>query len=673
MDRVVFAFYRALAAVVRSLPLAAGFRLGETLGAVAWFITGKYRRLALHNLAIAFGREKSARELAAIGRAHFRMLGGNLFASLKLPTLSRAELEAVITVDGLNHMDAQLVKKGGFVFVISHLGNWELFAQLTPFLFQCQVGTIYQALGNPLIDADVRRDRSRLGLALFERKEGFSKAAAFLRSGGAVGVLIDQHAGDAGLWCPFFGRLASTTTLAATLAQRSGAVLIAAAVHTDGPGRWRVLLQPEALPKQDGIDVVTARLNQILEEQIRMQPEDWFWVHDRWKLPRPKFLLATYKRGVAYPPGFEPNALQPLRLLIRASNWLGDAVMSVPAVRAIKQGRPDAHVTILTPAKLADFWQAIPAVDAVITIEPRDTVFGVAKRLRSSRANARSAEVERPGSIDVDRRSTKAAEFDAAIIFPNSLRTALEVWLAGIPRRVGYPGHRRSWLLNQIYREKKSKKQPRKAPPHQVEHYLALARFIGARLEEHRVNGDQTIEDGVTATILRSPITIHHPPRFGLCPGAEYGPAKRWLPERFAETMRRVHEQTGCEWHLFGVGKDRPIADEILAAVPNVPVVDRIGQTSLAELIAELRACALLLTNDTGTMHLAANFGIPVVAIFGSTEPALTGPLGSGHTVLRHRVPCSPCFLRECPIDFRCMKAVEVDEVVRAIIDRGSP
>ncbi|MEO8354134.1 MAG: lipopolysaccharide heptosyltransferase II [Chthoniobacteraceae bacterium] len=692
MDRVVFAFYRALAALVRSLPLSAGFRLGEILGAVTWFMAGKYRRLALHNLGIAFGREKSARQLAGIGRAHFRMLGGNLFASLKLPTLSRAELEAVITVEGLDHMQAQLVKKGGFVFVISHLGNWELFAQLTPFLFRCKVGTIYQALGNPLIDAEVRRDRSRLGLALFERKEGFSKAAAFLRSGGAVGVLIDQHAGDAGLWCPFFGRLASTTTLAATLAQRSGAVLIAAAVHTDGPGRWRVLLQPETLPEQDGIDIVTARLNQILEAQIRMQPEDWFWVHDRWKLPRPKFLLATYKRGVSFPPGFEPKDLQPFSLLIRGSNWLGDAVMSVPAVRAIKQGRPDAHLTILTPAKLADFWQAIPEVDAVISIEPDDTVFGVAKKLRSFRAQRSAAEsrVEqdrlpggaarrasadarvKAGSNSTNQPNFRANAFDAAIIFPNSLRTALEVWPARIPRRVGYPGHRRSWLLNQIWREKKSKKRPRQAPRHQVEHYLALARFVGVGAQTEKVNGDRTIENGEAPTILCSPITSHQPkPRFGLCPGAEYGPAKRWLPERFAETMRRVHEQTGCEWHLFGVAKDRPIADEILAAVPGVPVIDRIGQTSLSELITELRGCALLLTNDTGTMHLAANFGIPVVALFGSTEPALTGPLGSGHTVLRHHVPCSPCFLRECPIDFRCMKAIEVSEVVRAVIDRS--
>ena len=137
--------------------------------------------------------------------------------------------------------------------------------------------------------------------------------------------------------------------------------------------------------------------------------------------------------------------------------------------------------------------------------------------------------------------------------------------------------------------------------------------------------------------------------------------------ERFAETMRLIHEKTGCEWKLFGVEKDRAVADTILAAAA-IPVTDLIGKTTLAQLMDELRTCDLLLTNDTGTMHLAAHLGVPTVALFGSTEPALTGPLGAHHRVIRHHVECSPCFLRECPIDFRCMKAIEVSEVVAAVL-----
>jgi len=161
--------------------------------------------------------------------------------------------------------------------------------------------------------------------------------------------------------------------------------------------------------------------------------------------------------------------------------------------------------------------------------------------------------------------------------------------------------------------------------------------------------------------IARQPIKI------GLCPGAEYGPAKRWLPERFAEAAKKISAQSPVQWILFGTARDASPGEQIAAVLGN-HCVNRIGQTTLDQLIDELHECRLLLTNDTGTMHLAALLGIPVVAIFGSTEPRLTGPLTNGHIILRHHVECSPCFLRECPIDFRCMKAVSVDEVADAVL-----
>ena len=149
--------------------------------------------------------------------------------------------------------------------------------------------------------------------------------------------------------------------------------------------------------------------------------------------------------------------------------------------------------------------------------------------------------------------------------------------------------------------------------------------------------------------------------------GAEYGPAKRWLPERFAETAAAVSTQSQARWVLFGTQSDATIGEQIANTLGD-RCTNRIGQTSLEELIDELRGCALLLTNDTGAMHLAALLGVRVVAVFGSTEPALTAPLGDGHVIIRHHVECSPCFLRECPIDFRCMKSVTTQEVVDAVM-----
>ncbi len=687
MDRLAYWIYRLLSAAIRVLPIIAVFRIGQALGALAYVVGAPYRRLVLRNLEIAFGAEKTIAEQSALAREHFRTLGGNLFSSVKIASMTREEILTVVTVEGAEIVQQLLASGRGCVFPLSHLGNWELFAQLWPVLFQGPMGSLYQRLGNPFIDAEMRAIRARMGVQLFERKEGFQGAIQVLRNAGSVGVLADQHAGDAGVWCPLFGRLASTSPLTAMLALRTGAAIISAAVYSDGPARWRLIIQPPLTPGSRNADEVTAEINLALEAQIRRQPADWFWVHNRWKTPRPKFLLATYKRGVVL--GREPSAgspapeastgaprsplpaprpLQPFRIVIRTSNWLGDAVMSVPAVRAIKRGRPDAHVTVLTPAKLADVWKTVAEVDVVLTFLPKESFFSVARTLR-------------------------AGGFEAAIVFPNSFRTALEPWLADIPRRVGHPGHRRAWLLNQLLRDKKRKKPQPRPPEHQVHHYLRLAEFVGAEVKrgagsvERGASGSGTSSSFSSSSSASSPTpigdeeekevrppdaprsTLHapRPLRLALCPGAEYGPAKRWLPERFAETMRRVSTVHNCEWLLVGVAKDAPIAEEILRGFTGA-VRNLVGETTLAELIAELRRCDLLLTNDTGTMHLAALLGVRVVAIFGSTEPALTGPLGPRHTVLRHHVPCSPCFLRECPLDFRCMHAVTVDEVVEAIL-----
>jgi lipopolysaccharide heptosyltransferase II len=252
--------------------------------------------------------------------------------------------------------------------------------------------------------------------------------------------------------------------------------------------------------------------------------------------------------------------------------------------------------------------------------------------------------------------------FDVAILFPNSLRVALESWLSGIPRRVGYRGHCRRWLVNQIVRE------PRKPgpPEHHSLRFLRVARGCGAETER-TFNVQRPTLNVQLSDSDQLPAINHQPLKIGLCPGAEYGPAKRWLPERFAETAAKITAQSSAQWILLGTKNDAAIGEQIAAAIGD-HCVNRIGQTTLDQLIDELRQCSLLLTNDTGTMHLAALLGVPVVAVFGSTEPRLTGPLGNGHTVLRHHVECSPCFLRECPIDFRCMKAVSADEVAGAVL-----
>ena len=624
LDFCIYLLYRAGTAIASALPLRFLFAMGNFAGLLTWLVLWKYRRLAIRNLEIAFAGEKSKRELGQIALRNFQSGSANLLCSIKMASMAPEKIMRHVETENLEAVHRQLRAGTPVVLLLTHIGNWEILGPLFPrYVDYARVATVYQKLGNPYIDELVRRARSRTGAETFDRAQGFHGPIELLRSGGLVAILGDQHAGDHGVWTPFFGRLASTSPLSGLLARRTNAAVIAAAAHTVCPGKWRMIFTERLDSPGDSVNVITAKCNDAIETQIRRAPEDWFWVHNRWKTPNPQFLLTNYKRGIYVPPG---TKLKPFRILIRAANWLGDSVISVPAVRAIKAGRPDAHLTVAAPEKIAPVWKLVPEVDEVLPVESR-SLFSVVGKIRQQ------------------------AAFDVAILFPNSLRSALEVWFAGIPRRVGFPGHNRRWLLNQIIAE-----ELRRGPiQHQVYRYLKMARELGAPTAAPEMR-----------KFLPRIKTNGAPAKLGLCPGAEYGPAKRWLPERFAEVALAIAEQRPVQWILFGTAADQERGAAIESTL-GPRCVNRIGQTTLDQLAAELGECALLLTNDTGTMHLATLLGIPVVAIFGSTEPFLTGPLGNAKHIIRHQVECSPCFLRECPIDFRCMKAVSVEEVVAAV------
>ncbi|MGI8891037.1 MAG: glycosyltransferase family 9 protein, partial [Chthoniobacterales bacterium] len=513
VDSCVYFCYRAALALIIALPLRIVFSLGNALGFVGWMLFSSYRHLARRNVEIAFGAEKPQKEKKQIVRRHFQQLGANLLSGMKLNAMPLEAVAELVATEGTEEIHRHLRAGRPVVVALSHLGNWELFAQIVPHYFgYTRLSTVYQKLGNRRLDQFVRQQRARFGVELFDRSEGFQEAIRLLRGGGIIGILSDQHAGDHGLWTPFFGRLSSTSPLPALLCKRTGAALVAASICTEGPGRWRMTFTPTFDHPGDSVPALTARTNEVIAGEIRRSPADWFWVHNRWKTPRPNWLLGKYKRGLYIPESLGTENLKPFRILIRASNWLGDSVISIPAVRAIKRGRPDAQVTVMTPEKIAAVWRLVPEVDEVISLGSK-SLWQAVRAVRG-----------RPG-------------FDVGIVFPNSIRVALELWLAGVPRRVGFAGKHRRWLLNQIVR------QPERAgpPPHQVEHYLDIARSLGEKAEVGEI------------ALPSIPSEESGPPaRIGLCPGAEYGPAKRWLPERFAAVANAV----GGQWVLFGTEKD---------------------------------------------------------------------------------------------------------------------
>src|SRR5256884_5824490 len=452
-DYPVYLLYRVGTDLLVLVPLPFLFAMGQICGAIAWLLLPQYRNLALRNVRIAFGDELSETEMRRIVRRHFRWLGANLLCSVKFTRMPMEKILERVRLENFELVENCFRQNKPFVLLISHIGSWEFCTRLSHFSHGQRTATIYQRIRNRHIDRHVRKARSRFGLEVFERSEGFGKAIELLRSGGGIGILMDQHAGDGGLWTPVFGRLASTTPLRALLALRTRAKLIGFAIHTEGFARWRAVAETPIDGVSESIEKLTACSNEILEKQVRRAPEDWFWVHNRWKTPRPNFLLSRYKRGAFLP---EKTRLKPFRILIRSSNWLGDAVMSVPAVRAIKTGRPDAHITVAVPSKIASMWKLVPEVSEIIPL-PNKSLLATVRSIR------------------------RQSSFDVVILFPNSLRAALETWLTGIPRRVGYRGHFRSWLLNQIICQRETP-----GPiEHQADRYMRVARELGASVPDN--------------------------------------------------------------------------------------------------------------------------------------------------------------------------------------------
>lgn len=632
---LVYALFRCVEGVLWLLPLTVIWRAGRVLGTLVYFIAGKYRKLALYNLRIAFGREKSETERRRIAQEHFKSLFANILCGFKLPLMNEADLCKHVRSEGIERAQAAYDDgKRPILNLVLHASCWEILTQVpSMYVRGHKAGAIYQSLRNPWLNALVLRRREKLGYALFDRQSGFNAPMKFMRAAGQIGVLVDQHAGDHGLWSPLFDRLASTTTIAALMAMRTDAVVLPMMVYDDGPARWRLVCAPavksaEAEPTAEGL---TVAINATVEELIREQPACWFWVHNRWKLPKPYFLLPNYRRGVAFPIGYDMSRLQPFELLIRSPNWLGDACMAFPMVRAIKRGRPDMKITVLGPDKLEELWMSMPEVSRYIGKPAKEGLFAVAKRIKAT-----------------------GVHFDAAVLCTNSTRSTLEIWLADIPRRVGFKGSLRSKLLNQIIKEPKKTTEKE----HHAHRYLRIAAGIGADIAQ-----DGLWDAG------SAPVSPDGTIRVGVCAGAEYGPAKRWPLERFAEVVNQVSAQHApFRWQLFGAPGEKEMGEK-LSAMLQAPHENLVGKTRLSELIAKLRQCQLLLTNDTGTMHLAAALGIPTVSIFGSTCPIETGPLGERHIVIQHKIPCSPCFERECPFGhYDCMTKVTPAEVAAAVL-----
>jgi len=336
-----------------------------------------------------------------------------------------------------------------------------------------------------------------------------------------------------------------------------------------------------------------------------------------------------------------------VKILIRATNWIGDAVMSLPALRAVRSRFPDAHISVLARPWVLDLYARERFADQIVPFSCQNLPdkFKLARSLRPMR-------------------------FDCAILFQNAFEAAAIALVAGIPERIGYARDHRSWLLTRAIPVPK----PSEIPRHERFYYLELLRRAGMidalppADESIRLEGaDQARQQGselLAKAALRAPVV-------GVSPGAAFGGAKRWLPERFAEAAVEVAGNLQRGVAIFGSQAERELCDQVstLVRARGIPVHNFAGETTLAEFISMAAACAVFLTNDSGPMHIASALGVPTVAIFGATDDTATGPTGPLARVIRHPVECSPCRLRECPIDHRCMTRVTAEQVAQTALN----
>ncbi len=331
---------------------------------------------------------------------------------------------------------------------------------------------------------------------------------------------------------------------------------------------------------------------------------------------------------------FSPEDFPVQRLLVRSPNWVGDAIMSLPVLSGLRRLFPQAEITVLAARRVAPLFPGLPGVAEVVPYPAGRGKWQVLWGLRG--------------------------RFDLAVALPNSLESALGLWLVGVPVRLGYAADARRPLLNPSVSGRNSLKGL-----HTVFYYLGLLNALG----EVETFTPPTLqlgeEDLAAAEQLLAPGAAEAGPWVGLSPGAAYGPAKRWPPERFAALGRELIEQFGARLVLLGGPEEGPVA-QIVQERLGLPALNLVGKTNLRQALAVLSRIKLLITNDSGLMHAAAALRVPLVALFGSTDPAATGPFTDRATVLHHPLPCSPCLQRTCDQGYTCLTAISAGEALAA-------
>ncbi|WP_082884264.1 lipopolysaccharide heptosyltransferase II [Piscirickettsia salmonis] len=329
-------------------------------------------------------------------------------------------------------------------------------------------------------------------------------------------------------------------------------------------------------------------------------------------------------------------------ILIVGPSWVGDMMMSQSLLKVLKQQHAEVNIDVLAPNWTFALLARMPQVREAISAPFAHGQFAFKERVRLG-------------------QSLQEKHYDQAIVLPNSWKSAVVPWAAKIPQRTGWLGEFRYGLLND------GRKLDKVKYPLMVQRMVALAYPKGKEILPSMCPNPELIadENNVKQALEKFNLNMQSGPILALSPGAEFGPSKKWSPDYFAQVaLEKI--QAGWQVWLFGSKKDEAVAQEVLAKAPGC--IDLVGKTNLEEAVDLLSAADQVVSNDSGLMHIAASLGKPTVAIYGSTDPGFTPPLGKKVRVLEKELDCRPCFKRECPLEHHhCMDSIKPDEVLHAL------
>lgn len=336
--------------------------------------------------------------------------------------------------------------------------------------------------------------------------------------------------------------------------------------------------------------------------------------------------------------------IPPKKIVVRMPNWLGDLVMGTPVLKDLRDHFPDASITAMCQGGAGNLLEHNPNINDIFSFK---------------RPNGWIHHTHPYGIIE----TLKQREFDLGILLTNSFSSAWWFWLGDVRHRIGYSANMRSFLL-----DKAVPLPDAKETQHQVVTCKMLLAPLGIPVSDTPPKlyvSDEELKQAEDR-LKRLNVDLQNDILIGINPGAAYGTAKCWLPERFEELTGKLLENPKNRIVYFGDPAGAPVVDQICLNKPD-RVINLAGKTNLRELMALIKCCSIFLTNDSGPMHIADALGIPLVALFGSTSDVKTGPYSRG-TVIHKHVECSPCYKRVCPIDFKCMKRIEVQEVYNELL-----